>query len=239
MLKVFISGLEKQSGKTIIAAGLAATMQSLSYSTTVYKPIQTNASMLHGFKTSPDLTVIKKFDPNISTDSTYVLQGSAPPFVSSYEDKIKIEMNTIYNDYLNADKMSDCLIVEGANSISVPILEHCTEIDIVKTLNLPLILVINTKKTPIERVLTGISYIQSNHCRLLGVILNQYDEDSQNLEEKYYPQILKEFVPVNILGTIPDYDKISTFSPELLIADILNRVDIEQIFGVKIAKLNS
>lgn len=239
MLKVFISGLEKQSGKTIIAAGLAATMQSLSYSTTVYKPIQTNASMLHGFKTSPDLTVIKKFDPNISTDSTYVLQGSAPPFVSSYEDKIKIEMNTIYNDYLNADKMSDCLIVEGANSISVPILEHCTEVDIVKTLNLPLILVINTKKTPIERVLTGISYIQSNHCRLLGVILNQYDEDSQNLEEKYYPQILKEFVPVNILGTIPDYDKISTFSPELLIADILNRVDIEQIFGVKIAKLNS
>lgn len=239
MLKVFISGLEKQSGKTIIAAGLAATMQSLSYSTTVYKPIQTNASMLHGFKTSPDLTVIKKFDPNISTDSTYVLQGSAPPFVSSYEDKIKIEMNTIYNDYLNADKMSDCLIVEGANSISVPILEHCTEVDIVKTLNLPLILVINSKKTPIERVLTGISYIQSNHCRLLGVILNQYDEDSQNLEEKYYPQILKEFVPVNILGTIPDYDKISTFSPELLIADILNRVDIEQIFGVKIAKLNS
>ena len=238
MLKVFISGLEKQSGKTIISGGLAATMQSLSYSTIVYKPIQTNASMLHGFKTSPDLTVIKKFDPNIATDSTYVLQGSAPPFVSSYEDSVKIDMKTIYNDYLNADKMSDCIIVEGANSISVPIMEHCTEIDVVKALNLPLVLVINTKQTPIERALTGINYVQLNNCRLLGVILNQYDEESENLEEKYYPQILKEFVSVNILGTIPDYNKIQTFAPELLIGDILNRVDIEQIFGVKIAKLN-
>ncbi len=238
MLKVFISGLEKQSGKTIISGGLAATMQSLSYSTIVYKPIQTNASMLHGFKTSPDLTVIKKFDPNIATDSTYVLQGSAPPFVSSYEDSVKIDMKTIYNDYLNADKMSDCIIVEGANSISVPIMEHCTEIDVVKALNLPLVLVINTKQTPIERALTGINYVQSNNCRLLGVILNQYDEESENLEEKYYSQILKEFVSVNILGTIPDYNKIQTFAPELLIGDILNRVDIEQIFGVKIAKLN-
>ena len=238
MLKVFISGLEKQSGKTIISGGLAATMQSLSYSTIVYKPIQTNASMLHGFKTSPDLTVIKKFDPNIATDSTYVLQGSAPPFVSSYEDSVKIDMKTIYNDYLNADKMSDCIIVEGANSISVPIMEHCTEIDVVKALNLPLVLVINTKQTPIERALTGINYVQLNNCKLLGVILNQYDEESENLEEKYYPQILKEFVSVNILGTIPDYNKIQTFAPELLIGDILNRVDIEQIFGVKIAKLN-
>jgi len=238
MLKVFISGLERQSGKTIVTAGLAATMQSLSYSTAVYKPIQTNAAMLHGFKTSPDLTVIKKFDPNISTDSTYVLKSSAPPFISSYQDKVKIDINTIYNDFITSEKMADCIIVEGSNSISAPIAEKFTEIDLVKSLNLPLILVINPKMTPIERALAGINYIQSNNCRFLGVILNKFDEDSKNLEEKYYPQILTEFVSVNILGKIPDYDKIATFAPELLIADTLNNVNIEEIFGLKIAKLN-
>lgn len=238
MLKVFISGLERQSGKTIVTAGLAATMQSLSYSTAVYKPIQTNAALLSGFKTSPDLTVIKKFDPNIATDSTYVLKSPAPPFISSYEDNIKIDINAIYNDFLTADKMSDCLIVEGSNSISAPITERFTEVDMVKALNLPLILVINPKMTSIEKALAGINYVQSNNCRFLGVILNRFDEESENLEEKYYPQILKEFVSVNVLGRIPDYDKISSFAPELLIADILNNVNIEEIFGLKIAKLN-
>ncbi len=238
MLKVFISGLEKQTGKTIVGAGLAATMQSLSYSTSVYKPIQTNATVLHGFKTSPDLAVIKKFDPNISTDSTYVLKSSAPPFISSYEDGVKIDINTIYNDFLTVDKNCDCLIVEGSNSIATPIAEHFTELDLVKSLNLPLILVINPKVTPVERALLGINYILSNHCRFLGVILNRFDENSEVLEEKYYPQILKEFVSVKVLGTIPDYDKIHTFAPELLIADTLNHVNIEEIFGLKIAKLN-
>lgn len=239
MLKVFISGLEKQTGKTIVTAGLAATMQSLSYSTAVYKPIQTNAETLHGFKTSPDLIVIKKFDPNISTDSTYVLKSPAPPFISSYEDNVKIDVNNIYNDFLASDKNSDCLIVEGANSIAAPIAEHFTEINLVKALNIPLVLVINPKMISIERAITGINYIQSYKCRFLGVILNKYDENSENLEEKYYPQILKEFVPVKILGVIPDYDKIPSFSPELLISDVLNHVNIEEIFGLKIAKLNN
>lgn len=238
MLKVFISGLERQTGKTIVTAGLAATMQSLSYSTSVYKPIQTNATLLHGFKTSPDLTIIKKFDPNIATDSTYVLRSSAPPFISSYEDNVKINLTTIYTEFQAAAKMSDCQIVEGSHSISTPIAEHLTEIDIVKTLNLPLILVVDVKKTPIERVITGLNYIHTNHCRFLGVILNRYNENSEILEQKYYPQILKEFTGVNILGQLPDYDRIDTFAPEILISDILNMVNIEEIFGLKIAKLN-
>lgn len=238
MLKVFISGLEKQSGKTIVAAGLAATMQSLSYTTSFYKPIQTNASVLHGFKTSPDLTVIKKFDPNITTDSTYVLKSSAPPFISSYEDGVKIDLTTIYTEFQASSKMSDCRIVEGSHSISTPIAEHITEVDLVKTLCLPLILVIDTKKTPVERVITGLHYIYSNHCKFLGVILNRFDENSENLEEKYYPQILKEFSQVNILGSLPDYGDSGNFTPEILISDTLNNINIEEIFGLKIAKLN-
>ena len=134
--------------------------------------------------------------------------------------------------------MSDCQIVEGSHSISTPIAEHLTEIDIVKTLNLPLILVVDVKKTPIERVITGLNYIHTNHCRFLGVILNRYNENSEILEQKYYPQILKEFTGVNILGQLPDYDRIDTFAPEILISDILNMVNIEEIFGLKIAKLN-
>ena len=67
MLNIFISGLEPQTGKTLVASGIAATMQSLSYSTSVYKPIQTGAKILNGFKSSPDLLAIKRVDPDINT----------------------------------------------------------------------------------------------------------------------------------------------------------------------------
>lgn len=237
MLNVFISGLEPQTGKTIVTAGLAATMQSLSYSTCVYKPIQTKAEMLNGFKVSSDLALIKRVDSNITTGSTYMMKSSAPPFVSAYEDGFKIDISSILTEFQGFSQMTDCNIVEGSNSISTPVAQYMTEIDIVKALRLPLVLVVNPKKTPIDNVITGLNFIQNSQVNLSGIIINQYNENSQSLEEKYFPQILKEYTEAKVLGMLPDYEKISLITPETLIADILTNVDIESIFGLEIAKL--
>jgi dethiobiotin synthetase len=238
MLNVFVSGLQRQSGKTLVTAGLAATMQSLSYSTSVYKPIQTGAVSLGNFRTSPDLAFIKRIDSNIATHSTYLLKSKASPFVSSYEDGLKVDLNTIYSEFQGL-KLSDCSIVEGSNSISTPVAKNFTEADIVKALRIPMVLVVNAKSTPMADVISGLRYIYSERVDFLGVIINQYDENSQNLEEKYYPQILKEFCDVKVLGTLPDYGEVNSVAPEILIADVLTNINIEEVFGLKIAKLNS
>ena len=237
MLDVFISGLEQQTGKTLVTSGLAATMQSLAYYTSVYKPIQTNAKVLNGFKSSPDLLTIKRFDSNINTLSTYMITGANTPFVSAYEDKVSISIDTIFNEYRVMSNLTECNIVEGCNSIASPIVENLTELDIVRGLRLPLVLVINPSKSSIDSVIMGLNYISSNKINILGVIVNQYNENSDNLEEKYFPQILKEYSSVKILGVLPDYGDVTKLAPEILISDILNRVSLEEIFRVKIAKL--
>lgn len=237
MLNVFISGLERQSGKTIVTAGLAATMQSLSYSTSVYKPIQTGATELNGFKSSPDLALIKRVDSNITTSSTYLIKSTSSPFVGAYEDGLKVDINTIFTEAQGYAKLHDCNIVEGSNSLATPVAEHLTEVDIIKTLNLPLILIVNPKKTSIDNVIMGLTLVQASRVKFLGIILTQYDENSEDLEEKYFPQILKEYANINILGILPDYGNIANLTPDTLIADILNKVKIEEIFGLEIAKL--
>lgn len=215
MLNIFISGLERQTGKTLVTSGLAATMQSLSYSTSVYKPIQTGAKILNGFKSSPDLSVIKRIDSNINTLSTYMISGSESPFVSAYEDKVSISIDTIFNEYRTMSNLTECNIVEGSNSIASPIADNMTEVDIIRGLRLPLVLVINPSKTSMDKVLMGLNYITSNKINLLGVVINQYNENSENLEEKYFPQILKEYTEgVNILGSLPDYGDTSKLAPE-------------------------
>lgn len=237
MLNVFISGLERQSGKTIVTAGLAATMQSLSYSTSVYKPIQTGATELNDFKSSPDLALIKRVDSNITTGSTYLIKSTSSPFVGAYEDGLKVDINTIFTEAQGYAKLHDCNIVEGSNSLATPVAEHLTEVDIIKTLNLPLILIVNPKKTSIDNVIMGLTLVQASRVKFLGIILTQYDENSEDLEEKYFPQILKEYANINILGILPDYGNIANLTPDTLIADILNKVKIEEIFGLEIAKL--
>ncbi|MBD5402589.1 dethiobiotin synthase, partial [bacterium] len=182
MLRIFISGLEKQSGKTIIAAGLAGTMQSLNYSTSVFKPIQTGAKSLNGFMQSQDLAIIKRIDSNINTGFSYAFTGTMSPLVSAYEaNGVKIKLDRIYNDFMANTQMSECHIVEGANGISSPIAENLTEIDLVKSLGLPLILVINPKTSSVGNVIAAINFIRVNKANFLGVIVNNYNKDSENL----------------------------------------------------------
>ena len=237
MLNLFVSGLERQTGKTLVTAGIAATMQSLSYPTSVYKPVQTGAVMMNGFKSSPDMVLIKRIDPNIYVSSTYILKGVDSPFVSSYEDGLNIDINAIISEFRSISNMTDCNIIEGSNSVSTPLASNCTELDIAKALNLPVLLVVNPKMTPIDMAISALKYINSENVQLSGVIVNQYNEESENLEEKYYPQILREFFNVKILGTLPDYGDISVLTPETLISDVLNNINLEELFGVKISKL--
>ena len=233
MLSVFISGFESQAGKTIVTAGLAATMQSLSYSTNVYKPICMNSESVSW------LEFIKKVDSNISTEVSYVLKSNLSPFVGAYEEGLNIDVNTIFSTYQACAQIKDCNLIEGTNCISTPVARNMTEIEIVKMLKLPLVMVVNPKKTSIDKVISGLRYIQSERVEFLGVIINCFDENSENLEEKYFAEILKEFTDVKILGYLPDYGDISTLAPETLIADVLNNIDIEKVFGLKIAKLNA
>lgn len=239
MLNVFISGLVKQSGKTLVTAGLAGTMQSLCYSTSVYKPIQTGAITENSKPISQDLRAVNNFDLNVKTSGTYAFKSSLTPLVSAYEDESKIEVGEILKGFQQSLQMTECHIVEGSNSIFSPIDEKRTEADIVNMLGLPLVLVVNPKMSSLGEVISGVNYVLSKRVSLLGIIVNDIDINSENLEEKYFPQLIKEYTNVEILGLIPQYDNIVELQPETLISDILNRVDIERIFSLKIAKLNN
>lgn len=239
MLSIFVSGLNKHEGKTIVTAGISGTMQSLSYSTSVYKPIETSAVESNGGLSSTDIMAVSNFDSNIKTTNSYLFKSPSTPIAAAYEaNNTKIDIQKIYNDYQSNIQMTECHIVEGANSIASPIDETRTEADIVKILGLPLLLVLNPKKSTIEDSIMGINYINSQHLNLLGVVVNNYDENSFLLEEKYFPQFIEEYTNAKVLGTLPHYSDIQKLTPETLIADVLNNINIEEIFGLKIAKLN-
>lgn len=239
MLSVFISGLKKHSGKTFVSGGLVGTMQSLSYTAGYYKPIQTGATVLKGFTKCDDILKISDIDENIITANTYSLKSPHSPVSGAYESNVKkIELSAIFNDYKQLCSNCECAIVEGSNSISTPLNENSTEIDIVKNLNLGLVLVINPSKDTIDEVISGISFIYSNKVSLNGIILNEYNFESDDSEQKYFEQLITEYTGAKILGKFPHYDDYNNIAPDDLIEKTLKNVDIESIFGIKIAKLS-
>ena len=233
MRSLFLTGLKKQTGKTIIASGLAGTMQSLSYSTGYFKTIQTGSLLKYD---SDDVQFVNKIDPNINTYSSYNLQSFSSPLVGSYETEIKkINIKKITDDYNSFIHLSDFNIIEGSNSISTPIDEAHTEIDIVKELEIPLILTVNAQKSTIDEIISAVSYIKSHRVIIFGIIINEYDINSSNIEQKYLPHLIKEYTAgTKILGCFPH---ITDIRPDTLIAHTLNCFNLEEIFGLEISKL--
>ncbi len=230
MLSVFVSSLKKGAGKTTVISGLAGTMQSLSYAVSYYKPIQTATPPL-------DENFINKIDRHIKTSTSYAFESSKSPLIEAYYAGVKkLSLEKIYNDYKSNTQMCECHIVEGSNGISTPIDEKLTEIDIVQSLGLPLILVLNEKKDTIDDVITGVNYIYSKHIKFMGIIVNQHNENSDSIEEKYFPELITQYTKAKVLGTFPYYE--GEAEPQILIANTLQKLNLEEIFGIKIAKLS-
>lgn len=238
MLNIFVTGIDVNVGKTFITAGLAATMQSLGYSTCVYKPIQTGAVEKNGFAQSHDLAFVKNVDPYIKTASCYLLKQLSIPVIAAESENILIDKTIIKKEYDLITKDSDCTIVEGTGGVMTPLAPRFLMSDMVKELDLPIVVIIKPSPGMINNTLLTINHLTSKGINIRGVIINDFPEKTNDIDLKSFPRLIEEYSDAKILGLMRSFEDVKRINPNDLITDILNGIDIESVFDVKIAKLD-
>lgn len=238
MLNIFVSGIETNVGKTLITAGLAATMQSLGYSTCVYKPVQTGAIEKNGFAQSPDLVFVKTIDPYIETYSTYLLKEPVNPAIAAEHENKIIDKLLIKNEYESLIKEHDCIIVESTSGIMTPLAPNLLVSDMLKELDIPGVIVVHPDSDTVNQTLLTINHANSKGLKIRGVIINNFPEFTDNKDIKTIPRLIEEYSDAKILGIVKTFEDVRKINPNDLITDILNGIDIESVFNVKIAKLD-
>lgn len=236
MLNIYISSANKKEGKTFISAGLSATMQSLGYATSVYKPVQTNGIELNGFMQSPDLTMIKTIDPYINTYFSYLFKSDLTPLVASEKENKIIDLDKIFSDYNKILTNSDCTIIDGNNGLLSPLAPSVQNIDLIKKLQIPVLFIVTPEKNSVDDILSTLYVALNNGIQTRGVIINDIKENCSKDVLTSFTRIIEEYSGINILGLMPYLG--SKIEPEDLITGILNGIDIESVFNVKIEKLD-
>ena len=236
MLSLYVASTEQKAGKTFISAGLAATMQSLDYSTCVYKPVQTSGIEINGFMQSPDLTYIKTIDPYIDTHFTYLFKSDMEPLLASEKENEPIDIEFIYKEYARITSISDCTILDGDSGILSPLAPNVQTIDLIKRLQIPLLFIVTPRVDSINDTLLSIYTAQEKGIEIRGVIINNIKPDCSKELLNAIPRVIEEYTNVKILGLLSHFK--NKLSPEDLIMNILNGVDVESVFNVKIEKLD-
>lgn len=230
MLELFITGVDQNSDKTFVTAGLTALMQSLGYSSGVYKPVE--VSVKDGV--SPDLAFVKSVDSYVKTYFSYLLKENMSPLLAAAAEGVSIEKNKIQADFQKIQGVNEVLIVEGVSGLGAPLNKNFLEEDMIKMFELPLLLV--AKNQTIDSILLSINHAKDLGIEVRGVLLMNYSLDNDDINLKLMPKLIKEYTGVEVLGTLPDFDK--NINPNDLINEILNGINIEKVFNISIPKLS-
>lgn len=238
MLDIFITGAGKNSGKTFITAGLAATMQSLSYDTGVYVPVQTGAFEKDGYVRAPDLVFVKNMDENIKTYCSYLFKANDLPLIAAAKANQTIERNVILEDFHSIRNRFECMLIGGTNGIATPLGADFLELDLIKALKVPFLLIVSPYTSTISDVLALINHAKSQKAEIRGVIINDCPYNTEDENIRNFPKLIEKYTDTRVLGVIPHIEDLENLNPNDLIGYILAGVDLERVFNIKIAKLN-
>lgn len=233
-MNLFITSDKQGSGKTLIAAGIGATMQSLGYSVGYYKPIQIKAANQNGFLASPDVSFVKKADPNLTTKTSYIFQSDALPIFAGQKENNPIKPEVLVKDYLKLRKTVDMVLVEGCGGVLTPYTKDMKALDFIIATKTPMIMVVEPTNDNFDNVVANLIVAKHSGIDIRGVIINKYTK-SGKINIKKMPALIEAYSGVPVVGIVAKQDKLT---PIGLIDIILHSVDLETIFNMKIPKLS-
>ncbi len=182
-MSVFITGTGTDVGKTTISAWLC-----LHTNATYWKPIQTGSCI--------DTAVIKQLTNSQTLKESYRLHAPLSPHAAAEAEGIVIEMKQLLEPTLNS------LIIEGSGGILSPINRDLTMLDLIKALNIPVLVVAVSTLGTINHTCLTLEVLRLHHIPILGVIMN----GPQNLVNK---QAIEHYGKTDVLAEFPMLEELT------------------------------
>ena len=162
MKQFIVAGIGTEIGKTVASAILTAGLKA-----DYWKPVQS------GDIDTGDAYWIRNWVPSATVHpSTYALSQPLSPHSAAEIDGITI---TLENFKIPTDKT---LIVELAGGIMVPLNDHQTNLDLIKHLNLPVILVSKNYLGSINHTLLSYEILKQHGIPMAGIVFNGPENSS-------------------------------------------------------------
>ncbi|WP_100406122.1 dethiobiotin synthase [Bacillus solitudinis] len=221
MRGVFITGTDTNVGKTVISSGMAGVLKDQGIDVGVFKP------MLSG---------VKREDPDSDTywlkhmSETTLTLGEITPFqfkeplapsVAQVFEETNIGLEQIMQHWEQIRHMHSFFIAEGAGGIAVPLGKDFLVSDVIKALNLPVVIVARPNLGTINHTFLTIEYAKKIGLTICGIVINGLS-DTPDLAEKTSPKVIEDMCGVPILGITPRIKDLNAENRKRLVKDYVN-----------------
>ncbi len=206
----FITGTDTDAGKTFAMCCLLQAANKQGLSTAAVKPVAAGGLITsEGFKNEDALLLqnICSLPLDYEEINPLCLKQAIAPHIAAAQEQLTVKADELA-EYCKKiiNKKADLTLIEGAGGWLVPLNQQEYIGDIVKALNVPVILVVGMKLGCLNHALLTVKAIQEDGLRLHGWIANQLDPDMPVFEENL--NTLQAKIEAPLLATIPwAYDR--------------------------------
>jgi len=182
------------------------------------KPVASGCKDLgEGMRSDDALQIMQQAShvQDYATVNPYVFVPPIAPHIAAEKAGIQINFDQIISAYRTLQTQSDVVVVEGIGGWRVPISNKTSMVDLVRVLDLPVIMVVGIRLGCINHAILTAEVIRADGVNLCGWVSNQLDKDClfkqetiDTLNEKLAcPQIadlayMKDFEPDKMLDRI-------------------------------------
>ena len=183
---IFITSTGTNIGKTYLTNLLIRRAKNLNYKIKAIKPIISGFN-INNLDESDSGIILKALGMNkshIDEISPWRFEAPLSPDIAANLEKKEInfkELIRFCNGHINS-KDDDILIIEGVGGTMVPINNKYTILDLMKSLNIPIILTIGTYLGTISHTLNAYEVLIKNDINVNSIVLNQSNENEVDME---------------------------------------------------------
>ena len=208
----FVTATGTDVGKTFVTALLVKKWRDSGIDAGYYKAALSGAELRDGKWVAGDADYVKNIANLPDTQEqlvSYVYKEAVSPHLAARKEGNPVELTKVKADFEAACARHEFIFAEGSGGIICPIRYDDQKIfleDIIKTVNLPILVVTTAALGSINACVLTVEYARSRGLDIRGLIVNRYGS-SGNLEmEDDNIRMMQDLTDLEILVKIKDGD---------------------------------
>jgi len=200
-LSYFLIGTDTGVGKTLVSCALLHAFAAQGKRVVGFKPVAAGCDEDDHNEDAKQLREAGTVHATYGQINPYCFPHPIAPHLSARHAGSRIDFSRIFASYDELAGQSDEVIVEGVGGFCVPLNEKQDSVDLVKQLDIPVILVVGMRLGCLNHALLTMRAIADAQIECAGWIANVLDADMLAMQENI--DTLRERIQVPLLGVIP------------------------------------
>lgn len=219
---IFVTATGTDVGKTFISALLVKKVRELGKNCGYYKPALSGAEVIDGKLVPGDCAYVVKtagLKGKPEDYTSYMFKTAVSPHLAAEIEGVSISADKIKSDFQKKKTEFDYMVVEGAGGIICPFNLKTEKIilpDVIKMLNLDVIVVASAELGSINSTVLTTEYLKQIGINVRGIILNHYNEN--DFMQKDNKKQIENLTGIKVIASVKNNEKDLNINNEELLS---------------------